>query len=56
MSPEAWELWMVLLVGESEEKSKKGPKRKKPPPSAIDDFLPKRRSARVSLILIAKIL
>lgn len=40
----------VCCLGDSDEKSKRGPKRKKPPPSAIEnDFLPKRRSARVWL-------
>ena len=38
----------VVFIGDSDEKSKKGTKRKKPPPAAIEnDFLPKRRSARV---------
>ena len=37
-----------FFIGDSDEKSKKGTKRKKPPPAAIEnDFLPKRRSARV---------
>lgn len=40
----------VCCLGDSDEKGKRGPKRKKPPPSAIEnDFLPKRRSARVWL-------
>ena len=40
--------FFVFYLGDSDEKSKRGPKRKKPPPSAIEnDFLPKRRSARV---------
>ena len=40
--------FFVCYLGDSDEKSKRGPKRKKPPPSAIEnDFLPKRRSARV---------
>ena len=39
---------MWFFIGDSDEKSKKGTKRKKPPPAAIEnDFLPKRRSARV---------
>ncbi|RMX51696.1 hypothetical protein pdam_00008112, partial [Pocillopora damicornis] len=46
-STEGFSVYKNVQTGESEEKSKKGPKRKKPPPSAIDDFLPKRRSARV---------
>lgn len=38
----------LVFIGDSDEKSKKGTKRKKPPPAAIEnDFLPKRRSARV---------
>ena len=41
-------LFTWFFVGDSDEKSKKGTKRKKPPPAAIEnDFLPKRRSARV---------
>ena len=37
-----------FVIGDSDEKSKKGTKRKKPPTAAIEnDFLPKRRSARV---------
>lgn len=52
---EVWELWMVLLVGESEEKNKKGLKRKKFFLSVIDDFFFKRRLVRVSWILIVKI-
>lgn len=42
--------FFICCLGDSDEKSKRGPKRKKPPPSAIEnDFLPKRRSARVWL-------
>ena len=41
-------LYLFFFIGDSDEKSKKGTKRKKPPPAAIEnDFLPKRRSARV---------
>ncbi|XP_078360870.1 calcineurin-binding protein cabin-1-like isoform X1 [Oculina patagonica] len=46
-STEGFSVYKNVQTGDSDEKSKRGPKRKKPPPSTIDDFLPKRRSARV---------
>lgn len=46
----------LLHLGDNDEKNKKGTKRKKPPPSTIEnDFLPKRRSARVNTSLNKKI-
>lgn len=47
-STEGFSVYKNTQSGDSDEKSKKGTKRKKPPPSMIEnDFLPKRRSARV---------
>lgn len=47
-STEGFSVYKNTQSGDSDEKSKKGTKRKKPPPAAIEnDFLPKRRSARV---------
>lgn len=47
-STEGFAVYKNVQTGDNDEKNKKGTKRKKPPPSTIEnDFLPKRRSARV---------
>ncbi|KAJ7387336.1 Calcineurin-binding protein cabin-1 [Desmophyllum pertusum] len=54
-STEGFSVYKNVQTGDSDEKSKKGPKRKKPPPSTIEnDFLPKRRSAGLNRIMNKK--